>query len=192
MASDSLLDAVKRLFALLEDRKVDFVLVGGIALLSYIEGRNTEDLDLIITVEDLQRLPEIEIVSQDENFSRGTLDGLQIDFLLTKNALFANIQKEHTAPKSFLDREIQVATVEGLVLLKLFALPSLYRQGSFSRVAIYEADIAALIQKFEPNTPRLLEILAAHLSDSDLREVDTILAEIQERIARFKDRSSAE
>jgi len=48
MNADSLLQSVEQLFALLETRKVAYVLVGGIALLHYVEGRNTEDLDLIM------------------------------------------------------------------------------------------------------------------------------------------------
>jgi hypothetical protein len=56
--SDSLLQAVQRLFALLDERGVDYVLVGGIALLTYVEGRNTRDIDLIMALSSLERLPE--------------------------------------------------------------------------------------------------------------------------------------
>ena len=38
MNADSLLAQVERLFRLLDERKTDYVLVGGIALLSYVEG----------------------------------------------------------------------------------------------------------------------------------------------------------
>jgi hypothetical protein len=63
MDGESLLAAVERLFALLDERKAEYVLVGGIALLQYIEGRNTEDLDLIMALQSVQRVPELEIVS---------------------------------------------------------------------------------------------------------------------------------
>ena len=43
MAELSLFQAVDRLFGLLEHRKIAYVLVGGIALLQYVDGRNTED-----------------------------------------------------------------------------------------------------------------------------------------------------
>jgi len=49
-AETSPLKAVRRFFALLTERQVNYVLVGGIALLYYVEGRNTQDLDLIIYV----------------------------------------------------------------------------------------------------------------------------------------------
>jgi hypothetical protein len=47
MTADSLLGQVQQLFDLLDQRKTDYVLVGGIALLTYVEGRNTQDIDLL-------------------------------------------------------------------------------------------------------------------------------------------------
>ena len=58
MNADSLLESVERLFALLETRQIDYVLAGGVALLYYVEGRNTEDLDLIMALSSLEKLPE--------------------------------------------------------------------------------------------------------------------------------------
>jgi hypothetical protein len=46
--ADPLPAAVTRLFTLLDERRIDYALVGGIALLQYVEGRNTEDIDLIL------------------------------------------------------------------------------------------------------------------------------------------------
>ena len=60
MADLTLSQAVDRLFDLLEQRKVDYLLVGGIALLQYVDGRNTEDIDLIVAVSALERLPEVQ------------------------------------------------------------------------------------------------------------------------------------
>ena len=62
MNADSLLAQVEQLFNLLESRKADYVLVGGIALLTYVEGRNTQDIDLIMALPSLTKLPEIKIV----------------------------------------------------------------------------------------------------------------------------------
>ena len=189
MNSDSLLGAVERLFALLEERSVDYALVGGIALLHYVEGRNTEDLDLIVALSDLEKLPEIKLVSQDPYFARGQFETLQIDLLLTANPLFAAVREKHATVQDFLDREVPLATVEGLLLLKLYALPSLYRQGGFARVGIYEADIATLIQAYQPDLDSLLDELSGYLGDSDLREVRNIVSEIRGRIERFQSRN---
>lgn len=186
MPTDSLLDAVESLFALLDERRVAYVLVGGIALLQYVEGRNTEDLDLLMALTELERVPEIELSSQDDNFARGAYRGLQIDVLLTRNPLFKKVQRDHVITHHFLDREIPLATVEGLLLLKLYALPSLYRQGNFARVGLYENDIATLVQAYEPDMTTLLDELANHVSQSDLTEIQTILGEIRGRIERFR------
>lgn len=186
MNADSLLAQVEQLFNLLESRKVDYVLVGGIALLTYVEGRNTQDIDLIMALPSLAKLPEIKIESQDMYFARGKYGELQIDILLTKNPLFAEVEKNHTTTKQFMDRTIRCATVEGLILLKLFALPSLYRQGSFERVGIYENDIATLMNEFEPNTEKLFAELNKHLNITDMSEARQIMADIEIRIQRFR------
>src|ERR687891_1873236 len=71
MNPDILIETVSRFFSLLRERQIDYLLVGGIALLQYVEGRNTEDIDLIMAVSDLKNLPEVEIASQDDDFARG-------------------------------------------------------------------------------------------------------------------------
>jgi hypothetical protein len=184
--SDTLLDAVAKLFALLDQKDIDYVLVGGIALLKYIEGRNTEDIDLIMALASLEQLPEIEIIEQDEYFARGQFQGLQIDILLTTNPLFAEVQKNFTTPQPFVEQTIQTATVNGLLLLKLYALPSLYRHGNFAKVGIYENDIATLLHYYQTDTDALTKKLANYLSSTDLAKVETIIADIQKRIERFQ------
>ncbi len=186
MNADSLLTRVGQLFDLLDSRRVDYVLVGGIALLTYVEGRNTEDIDLIMASPSLEKLPEIEIETRDIYFARGKFGELQIDILLTKNPLFAKVDKEYSNASRFMDRKIRSATVEGLILLKLFALPSLYRQGSFERVGIYENDIAALMNAFNPDVESLLVELGSHLNETDMAEARRIVADIEERIQRFR------
>ena len=186
MNADSLLAQVEQLFNLLESRKADYVLVGGIALLTYVEGRNTQDIDLIMALPSLTKLPEIKIESQDLYFARGKFGELQIDILLTKNPLFAMVEEKYTTIKQFMDRTIRCATVEGLILLKLFALPSLYRQGSFERVGIYENDIATLMNAFNPKMEPLFTELKNHLNETDMEEAHRITSDIEARIQRFR------
>jgi hypothetical protein len=183
--SDSLLQAVNQLFDLLTERKIDYLLVGGIALLQYVEGRNTEDIDLIMALDSLKQLPEIQIASQDESFARGKFGELQIDFLLTSNLLFETVRRRYAADQSIGERKIHCATVDGLLLLKLYALPSLYRLGNFARVGLYENDIATLIHDYQPSIDALMQELSKHLNESDLTSVRDILAEIQTRLDRF-------
>ena len=186
MDTDSLLRWVKSLFELLEKRRVDYVLVGGVALLYYVEGRNTEVLDLLMALSSLEKLPELKVTSQDVYFVEAEYGGLQIDILLTKNPLFSKVHSNYTVTQEFLDRDIPLASVEGLLLLKLYALPSLYRQGNFARVGLYENDIATLIHDYQPDIPLLVGELSPYVSENDLEEIKNILSEIQQRIERFR------
>lgn len=184
--ADSLLATVDRLFALLRERQIEHVLVGGVAMLAYVDGRNTEDIDLIVAVSALERLPEIQIVEQDQFFARGRFNALQIDLLLTRHPLFDHVRRNHVTPQRFAEQEIPCATVAGLLLLKLYALPSLYRQGNFARVGLYENDIATLIQAYRPPLAPILSELARHLDPTDFTASQEILTDIQHRIERFR------
>jgi hypothetical protein len=190
MNSDSLIQSVQDFFTLLEQRKIDYVLVGGIAILHYIEGRNTQDLDVLMAVSSLEKLPELNVSSQDMNFVRAGYHELQIDVLLTQNPLFNKVHRHYSKVEKFLDRNIPLATVEGLLLLKLYALPSLYRQGNFARVGIYETDIATLLHDYQPDVSPLLRELSQYVNESDLAEIKGVVSDIQKRIKRFKNESS--
>ena len=89
------------------------------------------------------------------------------------------------AERKFGDRSIKCVTVEGLVLLKLYALPSLYRQGDFQRVSIYENDILLLLLNYDVDLSQILQILAGHVLASDLQEIHNTIADIEARIERF-------
>lgn len=189
---DELLKTVDDLFTLLDQRKMKYTLVGGIAILQYVQGRNTEDIDFIINTTALKKLPEITITSQDAFFARGRYQDLQIDFLLTKNPLFAHVQKEYTIKKPFFERMITSATVDGLILLKLYALPSLYRQGDFTRVGLYENDVATLLFYHRPTIMHLVNELRAYMSEQDIAAIQDIVADIEQRIQRFQRTPHAE
>src|SRR6267143_3766610 len=70
MDSDFLIETVARFFALLRERQIEYVLVGGIAMLQYVKGRNTEDIDLIMAVSALEQLPELHVETRDSDFAR--------------------------------------------------------------------------------------------------------------------------
>ncbi|MBF8275701.1 MAG: hypothetical protein HW390_774 [Candidatus Brocadiaceae bacterium] len=185
MNSDSLIQSVQDFFAVLEQRKIDYVLVGGIAILYYVEGRNTQDLDLLMAVSSLEKLPELKVSSQDTYFVRANYGELQVDVLLTKNPLFKKVHSNYSKVQRFLDRNIPLATVEGLLLMKLYALPSLYRQGNFARVGIYENDIATLLHYYQPDVSSLLNVLSKYVNENDLAEIKGVVTDIQSRIKRF-------
>ena len=187
--SHLLIDTVTRFFSRLRERDIDYVLVGNIALLQYVEGRNTEDIDLIMAVSALDKLPELSLETRDGDFARGKFANLKVDVLLTSNPLFDEVRKRYTTSKRFVEQEILWVTVEGLILLKLYALPSLYRLGNFTRVGLYENDIATLIHIHNPPLDSILSELAKHLNASDLEQVKQIVEEIQQRLKRFNERS---
>ncbi len=189
MSSDLLIETVARFFSLLRERQIDYVLVGGIALLQYVKGRNTEDIDVIMTLSSLESLTELQVDTRDADFARGRFRNLRVDALLTSNPLFDEVRKRYTTMQRFVEQEIPCATVEGLIVLKLYALPSLYREGDFTRVGLYENDVATLLQAHHPPMEPLLEELAPYLSESDMSQVKQIVNEIRHRISRFEERS---
>ena len=193
---DSLIETVAHFFSYLDEHQIEYVLVGGIALLQYVEGRNSDDIDLIMASSSLTRLPELAIESRDGDFARGHgpddhlvrghFRNLKVDVLLTSNPVFDEVRKCHAVMQRFVEQDIPCATVEGLILLKLYALPSLYRQGNFTRVGPYENDVATLIQSYSPSLEPLVDKLSSYLNKSDLSQMQEILRDIERRISRFE------
>jgi hypothetical protein len=171
---------VRALFAALRDAQIDYVLVGGVAMLSYVEVRNTQDVDLIIEPNDLQKL-DWQATILDRDFGKANYRGLRVDLLLTTNPLFAYVAQHQRTEISFDGHPVCCATREGMLLLKLYALPSLYRQGNLVRAALYEADIFGLQQGATIDDEQLLVTLSEHLAANDIDELRKILREQRER-----------
>jgi len=174
------------LFTLLEQRRIPYLLVGGIALLRCVEGRNPEDIDLLMSLPALRLLPEVTVHDQNEYFAKGRFRSVRVDVLLTANTLFAEVQRGFATTHRFAELEVPTATPEGLVLLKLYALLSRYHQGQIDRVTVHEADITSLLQRRRCDVEPLLQRLQPHLLESDLRELRAIVRDIQARLARFE------
>jgi hypothetical protein len=108
--------SVENLFNILAERQLDYLLVGGIALLSYMEGRNTQDIDFILARDDLELIPEISIIEEKQDFARGIFDAaLQIDLRLMNNSLFKLVRDRYATERQFGDRIIRCATVEAQI-----------------------------------------------------------------------------
>jgi hypothetical protein len=178
-------ETVERLFNILVERNIDYLLVGGIALLSYIEGRNTQDIDFILARQDLEAMPELVVLEENRDFARSSFDALQVDVLLTNNQLFKLVRDRYATERQFGDRTIRCATVEGLLLLKFFALPSLYRQGQFNKVTIYENDITQLLLNYAVDLSEILNVLSRHIIPTDLQELQNTATDIETRIQRL-------
>ncbi len=183
-SSSDIQDAIAKLFTLLEDRQVDYLLVGGIALLTYVEGRNTKDIDFLMSPSELAQLPEIVISEQNKDFARGDFLGLQVALLLTDNPLLDLARSRFASQTQVGDKAIRIISVEGLLLLKLYALPSLYRQGKFNRATLYEGDITLLLLQHDVDIVSLLETMTPFVLASDLAEIRQIVSEIQQKIKK--------
>jgi len=172
------------LFRLLAERDVDYLLVGGLAMLTYVKGRNTKDVDLLISVGALEKLPELKIADRKDFFAQGTFKSIQVDLLLTVNPLFKIVAEKFATTHKFEEMKVPTATVGGMILLKLFALPSLYRQFDWERIHVYEADIKTLLALHRPAMEPLFALLEKHILPTDLGELKKIVSDEQQRIAK--------
>lgn len=186
MKPDSISQAVDRLFSLLEQRHIEYSLSGGMALHSYIQTPGSSDLVLLMDLSALENLPELSVSGQ-EGFSVHTeFEGEPVEIWHTQNPLYYKVCSKFSESRRFLDHDVPMVTVEGLLLLKMFALPSVYRQGSFAEASIQEAEIATLLHDYEPNISHLLDEVAVYLNDEDVTEVISIILDVQKRINRYK------
>jgi hypothetical protein len=183
MNEELLLRQTQRLLDALDSEGIPHVLVGGLALLQYVDGRNTRDIDLILATRDLSRLPDFVLREQNEWFATGDCGPLRVDLLFTANPLFAEVAEKHSQPRAFLDITLNCATPEGIILLKLFALPSLYRQGAITRADLYETDILQLLRLDPVTDDALLARLQPHVSETDLKALAGVLTDIRRRLA---------
>jgi hypothetical protein len=172
------------LFRVLHEAEVPYLLVGGIAMLTYVEGRNTKDVDLLMSVGAMERVPELNLLSREGFFVRGRFRSVQVDLLLTTNPLFKTVEQRFATQHRFAELEVPVSTVEGLILLKLYALPSLCRQLDWDRVYVYESDVKQLLARYHPDVEPLLALLEPHVLAGDLLELRKFINEEQERRRR--------
>lgn len=124
-------------------------------------------------------------LEREEDFVRGRWGSLRVDLLLTQNRLFEHVRKHCATAIDFRGQAIACSTVEGLVLLKFYALPPLYRQGNFDKVALYETDLTMLLHRYAVDMESILAELERHLSQGDVEELRVIYHEIEGRIRRF-------
>jgi hypothetical protein len=170
---------------------VKYLLVGGLAMLTYVQGRNTKDVDLLLSVTALDKLPELRIEDRSEFFVRTNFRSLQVDLLLTSNPLFKIVEERFATIHRFAELDVPAVTVEGLIVLKLYALPSLYRQFDMDRIALYENDITMLLARHSPQLEPLFTLIKQHIEIADVAELRKIMDECAERATRLRQRTSS-
>ena len=184
MNEEDLLRTTRDFIATLATKEIPHVLVGGLAVLQHIEGRNTRDIALIFAIEDIDRLPDFVMRERNEWFGSGDIGPLRVDFLFTANPFFSRVAEVHAEERDFLGTQLRCATPEGIILLKLFALPSLYRQGNIDRAALYETDILMLLRHAPVDDETLLDQLKPHMQATDIHALQDVLTEVRERMAK--------
>ena len=177
------------LFRLLAERRVDYLLVGGLAMLTYVKGRNTKDVDLLLSLEASREIPELEIRDRQDFFARAQFRSVQVDLLFTFNPLFKTVAEKFATVHAFAELNVPAATVEGLIVLKLYALPSLYRQFQMDRAALYENDITMLIANHSPALEPLIALATREMEPGNQAELKKIISECTERAKLLRQRS---
>ena len=187
MNFDNLPGSVERFLKLLSENEIEIVIVGGIALLSYMQDRNTQDLDLIVSKTDFRKIsPFLKTIEADENFANcETFDGLKVDFLFAENAIFNYVKKVFSQKRSYQEGSFYVATVEGLVLMKLYAWADLYQNGSIfndkfllTKALRYRNDIEVLLLNYEINLTPLKRILEKNLEASKFALLENLIKQL--------------
>ncbi len=168
---------------LLESKGIEYALVGGAALLTMDDcKRPTDDFDFIVSRRDIEQLQELTQHSSDRNFGRYLYQGTQIDARYRDNPIFEYVMGHCLDSAVIEGKEIVRASPTGIILLKLYALPSLYQQGQQRRAMIYENDISALlIQGIAVDFDAILKVLAGELLPGQIKELSNILVDCQRR-----------
>ncbi len=177
---DMLPDLVTKFLNLLEEKQVDFCIVGGIAYLAYIEDRNTKDLDILISVQELEKIIDyVEVTNKDVNFTNAKFEGMSIDFLKTLNTIFDYVKNHETTTYNYAEGIYPVATINGLILMRFDAIIDLYQKGNHNKIIRYESDLNFLTRNFEIDWEQIWKISQKFFTDGQINEFKKMVAEWQ-------------
>ena len=177
---DMLPELVIKFLNLLEELQIDFCIVGGIAYLAYIQDRNTKDLDILISVAELEKIiGYVEVTNKDVNFTNTKFEGMNIDFLKTSNALFEYVKEYETTNYNFTEGLYPIATVNGLILMRFDAIVDLYQKGKFDKIPRYELDLQYLTRHYEIDWEHIWKTSERFFTAGQINEFKKMVAEWQ-------------
>lgn len=177
---DMLPETIIKFLSLLDELAVDYCIVGGIAYLAYVEDRNTKDLDILISVKELEKiLPFVEVTDQDSNFTNAEFEGLKIDFLKTSNALFNHVKEHETTEYEFVEGTYPIATISGLILMRFDALVDLYQKGRWQKIPRYEGDLQYLTRNYQVDWKYIWKVSENFFTKGQISEFKRMVAEWQ-------------
>ena len=168
---DMLPELVTKFLNLLEEKEVDFCIVGGIAYLAYIQDRNTKDLDILLSVTELEKIIDyIEVINKDANFTNAVFEGMRIDFLKTSNSLFEYVKENETTEYSFTEGLYPIATINGLILMRFDAIIDLYDKKDFNKILRFESDTQFLTRNYKINWEHIWKVSQKFFTDRQISE----------------------
>jgi hypothetical protein len=159
----------------LEERKVSYTVIGGLAMDAYLGQRTTKNVDVLMSVRALESLPELEIKERVNNFCRARFRQARVVVYGTENPFFETVRARSTATLGIGGRRVPAATVEGLIALNLYALHVLSQQGYYYRQEYYELNTAALLACHPVSFEPILTLIRPHVSENATREVEDAL-----------------
>jgi len=184
-----LIDSALLLAELLEQAKVRYALIGGLAAGYRTESRATVDVDVLLSVPQLElpglleRLREagfdFDLPTVLREFGQDHMTvlwyhGIKIDWLKPVLPVYQHILDRAT-PEKLLGRPVRVASAEGLILMKLLAARTRDWVDIENLVAGYgdhlddawiQAEWHSLAEADDPRMKRFLELLARARSGS--------------------------
>lgn len=177
---DMLPELVTKFLNLLEEKDVDFAIGGGIAYLAYVQDRNTKDLDILISVKELDKILDyVEVTNKDANFTNAVFEGMRIDFLKTSNSVFEYVKNHETTNYNFEEGLYPVATINGLILMRFDAIIDLYQKGRFDKIDRYEWDLSRLTKNFEIDWEHIWKVSRKFFTEGQIAEFRKMVAEWQ-------------
>ena len=164
--SDSKEDIIQKLLDILNEQKIDYCIIGGLAVNAYVEPVISLDLDIVIATNDLKRLEKaVKNIFSIERFTHS----INLSSNRSKLRIQIQIDKQYqpfikrAVRKDVMDYVMKVAVVEDVLQGKIWAYTDPERRVSKRQKDL--ADIYRLIECFPE--------LKSHLPDSLKKVIDT-------------------
>lgn len=184
MTHEYVLQTTAELLTLLNERPVEYVVVGGMAMQQYLPERRTKDLDMIMTIPEVKRLPEVRFVRRFVHFAHGFYNEMAVDALLTSNPIFEFVRCQHKSVGSFHGQPMSCVSVEGMYFLKSYALTSIHQKSLWHKLAQAEEDLLGLLQHYPMALEPFADLLDSYLPAHEVAYLrETLIPNLHEQLA---------
>jgi hypothetical protein len=157
---------LERIIGLLEAEGFPYCVIGGVAVNAYVEPVVTQDLDIVLAIEDLERLRELlarEFRVDEFEHSVNVHDrGSKLQVQIQKDPDLSEIL-ERAERRSVLDLELPVAAPGDLVRLKVAAALEPSRRASKRGKDVL--DLGRLLTRFPEFRAEVPEVLMARVAE---------------------------